>query len=404
MPNTLLSLRLRKLVRDYKRKGSSALDAFWEEMRDAIPLIERDPESAQRRLVTFLWRGDGETRRVGMYGGRPHGTFPKPLAQLAGSTVWFRTESLPRDTRLLYQYFVNAPELPDGDAAAAERWFKRHKGQRDPLNKKGFGPGSILDLPMTPKLPWSEGTQPRNPLTSANFKSKILGQNRALSVYTPPGYATSTKPCRIVVFLDGGDYEGFLNAPQALDHLTGLGAIAPTVGVFVHQSKRRNQELAFDDRFVDYLAHEVVPWVRTHYRTSTAARHTVIAGLSLGGLTAAYSAFRYPGIFGNVLSQSGSFMFFPGALKLGPKLFGSDIDTGALIRQYAHAPRKPIRFYLEAGRFEYDLEMSLVIENRRMRDVLEAKGYNVTYREFNGGHDFVGWQVNLPGALRELLA
>jgi enterochelin esterase-like enzyme len=35
---------------------------------------------------------------------------------------------------------------------------------------------------------------------------------------------------------------------------------------------------------------------------------------------------------------------------------------------------------------------SLLGENRHLRDVLQAKDYSVHYREFDGGHDVLGWR------------
>jgi enterochelin esterase family protein len=89
----------------------------------------------------------------------------------------------------------------------------------------------------------------------------------------------------------------------------------------------------------------------------------------------------HPELFGNVLSQSGAFWYQPEAAKSGP----SDTDTGWLSRQLARTRRLPLRFYLQAGRFEGNI----LDENRRLRDVLEAKGYPLTYSEYDGGHDCI---------------
>jgi len=41
--------------------------------------------------------------------------------------------------------------------------------------------------------------------------------------------------------------------------------------------------------------------------------------------------------------------------------------------------------------------------NRHMRDVLQAKGYSVHYREFNGGHEYLNWRGTLADALLALV-
>ena len=121
-----------------------------------------------------------------------------------------------------------------------------------------------------------------------------------------------------------------------------------------------------------------------------------MGGVSLGGLNAAYCALRYPEVFGNVLSQSGAFGFFPDWDNV------EENDTspfGWLIRQFVATRKLPIRFYLEAGLFENDSPEILLAQNRRMRDVLEAKGYSVVYSEVAGGHEFLSWRGSVADGL-----
>jgi enterochelin esterase-like enzyme len=58
---------------------------------------------------------------------------------------------------------------------------------------------------------------------------------------------------------------------------------------------------------------------------------------------------------------------------------------------------------LEAGLLEVNETPSLLHSNRHLRDVLEAKGYEVTYSEFNGRHDAVCWRGSLSQGLAALL-
>jgi len=113
-------------------------------------------------------------------------------------------------------------------------------------------------------------------------------------------------------------------------------------------------------------------------------------------LEATYVGFTYPGIFGNVLSESGSFFYFKGWPTSEAAL---STQTGWLTREFATSPKKPLRLYLETGTFEGEG----VLENRRMRDVLIAKGYSTTYYEYSGGHDQLCWQASFADGLLALL-
>ena len=53
--------------------------------------------------------------------------------------------------------------------------------------------------------------------------------------------------------------------------------------------------------------------------------------------------------------------------------------------------------------YELVLDETNLMSNRHLRDVLRAKGYDVTYREVGGGHDFVHWRAMLADGLMTLL-
>lgn len=76
------------------------------------------------------------------------------------------------------------------------------------------------------------------------------------------------------------------------------------------------------------------------------------------------------------------------------------------MEQFARSPRLPLRFYLEAGTHETMVvgggPVSLLGSVRHMRDVLVAKGYPVTYAEFEGGHDYACWRATLADGLIHL--
>jgi enterochelin esterase family protein len=279
----------------------------------------------------------------------------------------------------------------------------------DPLNPHRFPeePGlpdiyvtSILALPKAPPQIWSMPQQgaPSGELAREVFRSKMLGNARLIQVYTPPGYQPKGEPYDLLIFFGGHSYTVEIPTPVILDNLLAAKRIRPAVAVFVANPglDARNVELSCHLPFVDFLVQELLPWVHGKYNVTNDPRRTTAVGFSLGGLTAAYAAIQKPEVFGNVISQSGSFFWKP----------ADDPEFEWLTRQIAAGPRTPARFYVEAGSLENGPKTggpSLLIANRHLRDVLTARGYEVMYREYSGDHQSVNWRGTLADGLQFFL-
>jgi enterochelin esterase family protein len=162
------------------------------------------------------------------------------------------------------------------------------------------------------------------------------------------------------------------------------------------------RDLGCSDPFAKYLPTELVPWARKSYLVYGDPAHTLVGGTSLGGKMAAYCALKYSEVFGKVLAQSGSFGNAAGQESPNPVWNGE--APGMLVTQFLESPRLPLDFYLEVGRYETTLAFSPLLETRRLRDVLEAKGYPVTYSEYVGGHNEVCWRGSFADAIMALTA
>jgi len=53
--------------------------------------------------------------------------------------------------------------------------------------------------------------------------------------------------------------------------------------------------------------------------------------------------------------------------------------------------------------FETDRYTNQLLENRRLRDVLQAKSYKVIYSEYAGGHEYLNWRGSIADALIALI-
>jgi enterochelin esterase-like enzyme len=203
-----------------------------------------------------------------------------------------------------------------------------------------------------------------------------------------------------MLLLDGWAYTQFVPTPLILDNLIAARQVPPLVVVLLDTldtETTRLRELSCSASFRDFVCDELVPWVRQHYHISADPTRAVVAGSSHGGLAAAYLGLELPMLFGNVLSQSGSFPWRP----------EDAVEDEWLSCQYALTDRVALRFYLDVGLLETwpspQGGPSWLVANRHMRTVLQAKGYVVTYAEYNGGHDYLCWRGTLADGITALL-
>jgi len=404
------SPRIAALQHEIVVEGSSAIERFWTEIgRVGAPLIE--PLDHRRRLVTFVWRG-ADVRNVLLVSGLTGFDFgANLLTRLPGSDVWYRTIEAPSDVRTTYRLAPNDPlTLP----AQVSDWEERtHGWLPDPLNPAVHhavqytdrgndvpAPASVLELPDAAPQPWV-APRPNTPAGETellSFRSATLGNERRVWLYTPAGYDPTAGPYPLLVLFDGFAYTHTIPTPTILDNLIAAGRIPPLVAVMPDSVSRaaRDAELTCNPLFTDVLADELLPWAGAHRSITTDPSLTIVAGSSYGGLASAYAAMRRPEVFGAVLSQSGSYWWKPAL----------DDEPEQLIREYEKAPRLPVRYYLDVGLLEDHSVRggpSPVQSNRRMRDVLHSKGYDVHYAEYSGGHDTVCWQGTLADGLIALL-
>jgi enterochelin esterase family protein len=406
-----ISPRIADLRRRIEGGDPAALDAFWREVaEEGAPIVEPISGDDAHRLVTFVYRAAGSLENVAVIPGieRAYQVRENLLEHLSGTDVWYRTQRARSDLRATYYFSLDDPmrALHEMDLEELARYERERTSAwlSDPLNPRQFpfepnlAPHSIIELPHAPPQPYlvkrdgvPEGTIRRQDLASDPF-----GEARRIWTYLPPGYDPARGPYPLLLQLDGWGSRK-LGLHTTLDNMIVDGVIPPAIAVMIHQLDR-NIELPCNEAFADWLAQEFVPsWVRARYAVTHDPARTVVSGMSYGGLAAAWCAFRHPGAFGNVLSQSGSYWWRP-----------ESEPHEWLTRQFEASPLLPLRMHLDIGLLEDAPRPggcpNMVDANRHMRDVLAAKGYDVQYAEYNGGHDYVSWRGTLADGLAFLLA
>jgi len=172
-----------------------------------------------------------------------------------------------------------------------------------------------------------------------------------------------------------------------VDNLIVDKRIRPIAMAFLQNGKRyRSTEYFCSDATLSWLADEVLPLARQHIRLVNIKENPGaygVLGASAGGLMAMYTGLRMPKIFGRVFCQSGVF-----------SIHGRDFAVIDLVR---HGQAREIKIWMDIGQFDDLLE-----DNRRMVRLLNEKNYNVTYREFSGGHNYTAWRDDLWRGLEEM--
>jgi enterochelin esterase-like enzyme len=408
--NTPSSPRVAALRNQLQKGNRSAITQFWEDVRKVgTPLVEPISDDGKNVLVTFLWHGTEDTRNVVIFL-QTGGLNPadNQMTRLADSDVWYRSYVFRKDVRFLYTLSPNDDLTPLNSPNLD--WQKRFANvQTDSLNPKRYPPTagaternvqSVVELPEAPSQPWVRRMAgvPAGKVERLQIKSSILNNERNLWIYLPADYRAKAKPYPLLIIFDGQSYLDLVPTPTILDNLIATGTIPPTVAVFVDNSSPadRERELPCYRPFADFLAKELLLWVREKYQVTSDPTKTVIAGSSYGGLAATCGAMWYPEKFGNFLSQSASYWWKPEG--------GSEYEW--VKQQFSASPKLPLRAFLTVGLFETlpkPGNTNQIEVNRRFRDALKAKGYEVKYTEFAGAHEYINWQGTLADGLIALL-
>ena len=407
------SPQLNRLQQELKSGNAKALKLFWKWIKEGgTPLVEEFESDIEERLVTFLWQASGEPNGVSLISMMTNPT-TYPMTRLLDTDLWYVTLQLPSDLRATYQFFPD--NLPASGKGTFESPWEQYR--QDPFNPKTFAfydgdedptgvklTRSVLELPDAPPQPWIEPQDyvRKGKVQLHQFRSKILGNERRIWLYSPAKYTAGLgDPYPLLVLFDGWAYAKLIPTFTILDNLIANRVVPPLVVALVDSldMETRMKELIFHQPFNNFLVSEFLPWMLTQFAISTDPSERIVGGSSAGGLAAAFAAFEHPDVFGNVLSQSGAFTLLPkGAL-----------ESHWLAHQFTEREKLPLKFHLDVGTLEEnsfrDLKgrPSALAGNRRMHEVLQAKGYKVHYTEFRGGHDYISWQGTLAEGLIALL-
>lgn len=161
-----------------------------------------------------------------------------------------------------------------------------------------------------------------------------------------------------------------------------------------------------------FIGEELVQITRRMFPLSHRREDTFIAGLSMGGFGALRNGLKYADTFGSIAALSSALHFFEtpgeglirhlhdeeacfGGIKRAAK---SDKNPRVLAEKLANQPGAALpRIYMACG-----TEDALLKSNRLFRDCLMQNGYDLTYEEWPGDHNWDFWDITIQRVLEWL--
>ena len=270
-------------------------------------------------------------------------------------------------------------------------------------------------------LPSPDGTQ----LCREVLTSSYLGRDVEVSILLPPANLNSQGPYPVLYLNDGQDLER-LGLQATLNALYARHAVRPFVLVAPHADERRTQEYGtaahpdFNGRgslagaYSAFVLQELIPFAQANYYATTDPAAAVMAGFSLGGLSAFDLVWHHPEAFTRAGVFSGSFWWRQRAVGAG--YTPADRIMHGLVR--AGRPHPGHGFWLQIGTLDEhnDRNENGVIDSiEDCLDIIEELlkvGLDVhkaiRYVQVEGGHhhpdtwgrvmpDFLIWAFGLEG-------
>ncbi len=267
----------------------------------------------------------------------------------------------------------------------------------DPANPStvpgAFGDKSVLELPGYRPPEWLAISSPPWPSEPVSVPTDVPGVTVAGELLTPPGQGADD-PLPLLVVHDGPEYGRLARLGDYLDFVS-LRDPALTCRVLLLQPDDRNLSYAANAAYTEALVVTAIPLAR---RMAATVGVTVGLGASLGALALTHAAATYPGTFGGLCCQSGSF-FLPRFDSHEKRFRYYDRVVAAVERLHAGpSALSGVAFAVTAGVGEENLE-----NNRAFAARLEDAGVPVSYAEGRDGHSYTAWRDLLEPSLGNLL-
>ena len=250
--------------------------------------------------------------------------------------------------------------------------------------------------------------------------SKVYpGTERDYWVYVPKQY-NAAKPAALMVFQDGGGYQGTngsFRATVVMDNLIAKQEMPVAIGVFINpgsvpaaepgQKGRSNRSFEYDsmgDAYARFLLDELLPEVEKKWNITKDPAGRCTVGISSGGICAFTAAWERPDSFGKVISHIGSFTNIRGGHVYPALIRPLSKDAPATAtdaEKKLHAQRRALRVFLQDGSNDLDnLHGNWPLSNKEMFAALKFAKIDCDFVLGDGGHSGKHGGAILPDTMR----
>lgn len=340
----------------YGLSGEPGTDAFWDAVRTPVHV----PAEGGGWVTLFLRRGSPAS--VGF----ESWSEPVALRRWEDTDCWYAEVPMPPRLRVTYRFLAE-------DAAYA-----------DPFNPLGAGgERSLAATPDVPPQPYWPAVGADDvlpvPRTRLRWASGRLGGRRTVRVHPAGGGGP------VVLLLDGDDWLHLHPATTAFDSAVAAGAMPPVTLVFL-PVKDREEEFACRPELWEAVRDELLPLVAESGVPADPAR-LVVAGQSLGGLSAVYAALEFPDLVSRVACQSGAFWWSPEAVRAADPL-GGPVGGALAARLRGRSDLSGLRVAFDVG----EHETRMLPHCELAESLAERAGATVRVSRSPSGHDRAGWR------------
>ena len=355
----------------------------------AQPEIQADPDDPTRSLWTWTVCAP-RARAVLLWTNPffdPQDLSRNELAHLPESDLWTMTARMPHDLRASYRIAIWEEETePPWRSASkprlaalaaircarpdprAEHWVIGSHGQIS----------SVAAGPRAPRQQWNTSAQSQIRST----QQIRLDSGDTVWIYTPPEI---TQPTPLLVLFDGDVWKRSL--PAIMDDLMATGVLPPLHVAMLDARAQdyRWNHLGVPAGQVDVVLDHLLPVVRDGWKVSSESNDTIVAGQSLGGISALWTLALGGDQVGHAIAQSPSLWRFDvtQALLDSPQWRSIELHAGTCEGQMLH-----------------DVEALVASVDGDPRGAHRS----VHVSRFCAGHDWAAWHVNLVNSLQCLLA